>query len=204
MKNLMKQTTRFIAMFLIAVLAVTTLSANVQAASKKKKTVILYFSATGTTKSVAKKIKKAAKGTLIEIKAEDKYTDDDLDWTEDDSRVTKEHESADSPASSNVRPKIANIAQIQKAVKKADIVYIGYPIWWGEAPHIIYSLVENTNFKGKTVVPFCTSLSSGLGQSGNHLKSKAVISNKTKWDKGKNFYGTSSQKAVNKWVVKIK
>ena len=112
MKNLMKRTTRFIAMFLIAVLAVTTLNGNVQAASKKKKTVILYFSATGTTKSVAKKIKKAAKGTLIEIKAEDKYTDDDLDWTEDDSRVTKEHESADSPAVSNVRPKIANAVSV--------------------------------------------------------------------------------------------
>lgn len=123
---------------------------------------------------------------------------------EESSRVSREHESANTPAASSVRPKIANIKQIKKAVKKADIVYIGYPIWWGEAPHIIYSLVESTSLKGKTVVPFCTSLSSGLGKSGSHLKVKAIISKKTKWNKGKNFYGRSSQKTVNKWVRKIK
>lgn len=194
---------RLVAFVLTAVLLTASIGENVSAASGKK-TVVLYFSATGTTKSVAAKIKKASKGTLIEIKAADPYTDADLNYGNSNSRVTREHESAASPAESSVRPKIANESQIKKAVKKADIVYIGYPIWWGEAPHIIYTLVENTNLKGKTVVPFCTSLSSGIGQSGTHLKEKAVISSKTKWTPGRNFYGRSTQKTVNKWVKTIK
>lgn len=164
----------------------------------------MYFSATGTTKSVAKKIKKATKGTLIAVKAADPYTDEDLDYGNDNSRVTKEHESASSPSKSSVRPKIANMKQIRKAVKKADVVYIGYPIWWGEAPHIVYTLVENTNLKGKTVVPFCTSMSSGKGKSASNLKKNAKISSKTKWKFGRNFYGGSTQKTVNKWVKTIK
>jgi flavodoxin len=194
---------RLVAFVLTAVLLTASIGENVSAASGKK-TVVLYFSATGTTKSVAAKIKKASKGTLIEIKAADPYTDADLNYGNSNSRVTREHESAASPAESSVRPKIANESQIKKAVKKADIVYIGYPIWWGEAPHIIYTLVENTNLKGKTVVPFCTSLSSGIGQSGTHLKEKAVISSKTKWTPGRNFYGRSTQKTVNKWAKTIK
>lgn len=194
---------RLVAFVLTAVLLTASIGENVSAVSGKK-TVVLYFSATGTTKSVAAKIKKASKGTLIEIKAADPYTDADLNYGNSNSRVTREHESAASPAESSVRPKIANESQIKKAVKKADIVYIGYPIWWGEAPHIIYTLVENTNLKGKTVVPFCTSLSSGIGQSGTHLKEKAVISSKTKWTPGRNFYGRSTQKTVNKWAKTIK
>lgn len=194
---------RLVAFVLTAVLLTASIGENVSAASGKK-TVVLYFSATGTTKSVAAKIKKASKGTLIEIKAADPYTDADLNYGNSNSRVTREHESAASPAESSVRPKIANESQIKKAVKKTDIVYIGYPIWWGEAPHIIYTLVENTNLKGKTVVPFCTSLSSGIGQSGTHLKEKAVISSKTKWTPGRNFYGRSTQKTVNKWAKTIK
>ena len=189
--------------FLLAAVLVFNVSGNVNAA-KKKKTVVIYFSATGTTKSVAGKIKKATKGSLIEITASQPYTDDDLNWSDSNSRVTKEHKSASSPAKSKVRPKISNIKQIQKAVKSADIVYIGYPIWWGEAPHIVYTLVESTSLKGKTVVPFSTSLSSGMGSSGSHLKTKAIISKKTKWNKGKGFYGRSSQKTVDKWVKTIK
>lgn len=189
--------------FLLAAVLVFNVSGNVNAA-KKKKTVVIYFSATGTTKSVAGKIKKATKGSLIEIKASQPYTDDDINWSDSNSRVTKEHKSASSPAKSKVRPKISNIKQIQKAVKSADIVYIGYPIWWGEAPHIVYTLVESTSLKGKTVVPFSTSLSSGMGSSGSHLKTKAIISKKTKWNKGKGFYGRSSQKTVDKWVKTIK
>ena len=191
-----------IAVVLAAVL-VFNISGNVDAA-KKKKTVVIYFSATGTTKSVANKIKKASNGTLVEIKAAQPYTDADLNWSNSSSRVTKEHESASSPAKSSVRPKISNLKQIQKAVKSADIVYIGYPIWWGEAPHIVYTLVENTNLKGKTVVPFSTSLSSGMGNSGSNLKTKAIVSKKTKWNKGKGFYGKSNQKTVDNWVKTIK
>lgn len=83
-------------------------------------------------------------------------------------------------------------------------IFVGYPIWWGEAPHIVYRLVENVSLKNKTVIPFCTSISSGLGSSGKHLKSRAKISPKTKWLKGRNFYDVPSQKAVDKWVKKLK
>lgn len=202
MGKFIKRFSRVIAVVLAAVL-VFNISGNVDAA-KKKKTVVIYFSATGTTKSVANKIKKASNGTLVEIKAAQPYTDADLNWSNSSSRVTKEHESASSPAKSSVRPKISNLKQIQKAVKSADIVYIGYPIWWGEAPHIVYTLVENTNLKGKTVVTFSTSLSSGMGNSGSNLKTKAIVSKKTKWNKGKGFYGKSNQKTVDNWVKTIK
>lgn len=173
-------------------------------AKDNKKIVILYFSATGTTKAVAKKIKKNTNGKLIEIKAVDAYTSADIDWTDDNSRVTKEHNSASSPAKSSVRPKIKNLSAIKKAVKKADVVYIGYPIWWGEAPHIVYSLVENISLKKKTVVPFCTSMSSGLGNSAKNLKKNAIVSKKTKWLKGRNFYDIPSQKKINKWIKALK
>ena len=177
---------------------------NVEAKTKKKNIVVLYFSATGTTRDAAKKIGKATKGNVIEIKAKKPYTEEDLDYGDENSRVSKEHASAKTPARSKVRPKIANITAIKKAVKKADVVYIGYPIWWGEAPHIVYSLVENVSLKKKTVIPFSTSISSGLGSSGKHLKAKAQISSKTKWMKGRNFYDVPSQKTVNKWVKSLK
>ena len=184
--------------------AVGAISAPAQAKTKKQNVVVLYFSNTGTTRSVAKKIKKNTKGKLIEIKAEDPYTEEDLDWGDENSRVTTEHESAATPAESTVRPEIENLGAIKKAVKKADVVYIGYPIWWGEAPHIIYTLVENIDLKKKTVVPFCTSMSSGLGSSAKHLKQNAVISSKTKWLKGRNFYDGATQKKVDKWIKSLK
>lgn len=81
---------------------------------------------------------------------------------------------------------------------------MAYPIWWGEAPHIVYSFVEKVSLKGKTVVPFSTSISSGLGSSEKHLKANAKISKKTKWLKGRNFYDIPSQKAVKKWVKGLK
>jgi 3-deoxy-D-arabino-heptulosonate 7-phosphate (DAHP) synthase len=96
-------------------------------AKSSKKVVVLYFSGTGTTKAVAKKIKKSTGGKLIAIQAQQPYTSADLDWTDSNSRVVQEHESASSPANSSVRPAVKNLAAIKKAVKTADVVYIGYP-----------------------------------------------------------------------------
>ena len=196
---------RLLSLFLVFVMAFACVRIDGTAAeaATKKNVVILYFSATGTTKRTAAKIRKSTKGQLIEIKATDPYTAEDLDWTDSGSRVTTEHESASSPAKSKVRPKIKNLNAIKKAVRKADIVYIGYPIWWGQAPHILYSLVEKVSLKGKTVIPFCTSMSSGIGNSARNLKKKAVISSKTKWLKGRNFFDVPSQKTVNKWVKSL-
>ncbi len=206
MKKSRKNVFRMVSVLLMLAMLVSVVGVNTASAKtkKKKNVVVIYFSATGTTKGAAKKIKKATKGKMIAIKAADPYTEEDLDYGEDNSRVTKEHESAGSPAESSVRPEIANLSAIKKAVKKADVVYIGYPIWWGEAPHIVYSLVEKVNLKKKTVIPFSTSISSGLGSSGKHLKTKANISSKTKWRKGRNFYDIPSQKTVNKWVKGLK
>lgn len=188
----------------VLVLTCANLHSTVVQAKTKKNVVILYFSATGTTETAAKRIRKNTKGQMLEIKAADPYTEADLDWTDNSSRVTEEHESANSPAVSEVRPKIKNLNAIKKAVKKADVVYIGYPIWWGEAPHIVYSLVENVGLQKKTVVPFCTSLSSGIGNSASNLKKNARINNQTKWLKGRNFYDAPSQKTVNKWIKTLK
>ncbi|MCI8410395.1 MAG: flavodoxin [Lachnospiraceae bacterium] len=206
MKNCKKNVFRVISVILafIMVISLGDMSGSRVQAKKKKNVVVLYFSATGITKATAKKIKKKTKGKLIEIKAEDPYTEEDLDYSNQNSRVTKEHESASTPAKSKVRPEIANLKVIKKAIKKADVVYIGYPIWWGEAPHIVYTLVENASLKGKTVIPFSTSISSGLGSSAKHLKARAKISSKTKWQKGRNFYDVPSQKTVNNWVKKLK
>ncbi len=197
---------RILSIALAFVMLFTLINVNSIPAQAKdnKKIVILYFSATGTTKAVAKKIKKNTNGKLIEIKAADAYTSADIDWADDNSRVTKEHNSASSPAKSSVRPKIKNLSAIKKAVKKADVVYIGYPIWWGEAPHIVYTLVENISLKKKTVIPFCTSMSSGLGNSAKSLKKNAIVSKKTKWLKGRNFYDIPSQKKINKWIEALK
>lgn len=170
---------------------------------KGKKSVVVYFSCTGTTAGAAKRIKKATGATLVRVKAKQPYTDDDLDYDDESSRVVIEHESASSPAKSKVRPAISNLKQIKAAVKSANTVYIGYPIWWGEAPHIMYTLVEALSLKGKTVVPFCTSASSGLGSSATHLKARATLSKKTVWKKGRNFYDVPSQKTVGKWIAKL-
>ena len=206
MKKSKSNVFRVLSVILILAMMVSVVNVNAASAKtkKKKNVVILYFSATGTTKGAAEKIKKATKGKMISIKAADPYTEADLDYSDDESRVTKEHESAGSPAKSSVRPKISNLKSIKNAVNKADVVYIGYPIWWGEAPHIVYTLVEGVSLKGKTVVPFSTSISSGLGSSAKHLKTKAKISSKTKLLKGRNFYDIPSQKTVKKWVKGLK
>ncbi len=206
MKEFRKKLFNVVSLVLAFAMLVTSVhtGASITQAKQKKNIVILYFSGTGTTRATAQRIKTKTKGKLLEIKASEPYTDDDLDYGNEDSRVTKEHESADSPAESTVRPDISNLNSIKRAVKKADVVYIGYPIWWGEAPHIVYNLVENVSLNGKTVVPFCTSISSGIGSSASNLKNNAKISSKTKWLKGRNFYDVPSQKAVNKWVDGLK
>lgn len=203
MKNKILKALSIVLVLAMVVSVASTAAVQVQA-KQNKTAVILYFSGTGTTKGAARRIKNKTKGRMIEIKAANPYTEDDLDYSNDNSRVTKEHESANSPAESTVRPDISNLSAIKKAVKKADVVYIGYPIWWGEAPHIVYNLVENVNLGGKTVVPFCTSISSGLGNSSNNLKASAKISSKTKWLAGRNFYGVPSQNTVNKWINGLK
>lgn len=159
--------------------------------SAKKKVLVVYFSATGSTERVAKIIKDTAKADIYEIRPKKRYTDADLDWTEESSRVNKEHDSGSEPAISG---KVSNLSQY-------DVVYLGYPIWWGEAPNIMHTFLKKHNLSGKTVIPFCTSLESGLGSSAANLHQYAP---NAKWQKGRRFDSDASRKTVEKWVKGLK
>lgn len=179
MENKRKLKTWKTIMFLMTFIFATALVnvGSISAQAKKKKVVVLYLSATGTTKGVAKRIKKITMGQMIEIKAADPYTEADVDWTDDKSRVTKEHGSADSPRISSVRPEISNLSTIKKAVKKADIVYIGYPIWWYTIPMVMETFFDTYDFSGVTIVPFNTHAGSRDGGTYETLKEREPNAN---------------------------
>lgn len=117
-------------------------------ASKIGKVLVAYFSATNTTKGVAEKIAESTDGTLYQITPEQPYTSANLNYSDRNSRSTKEQND------SSARPKIDGSVE---NMDEYDIVFLGYPIWWGEAPKIMYTFLESYNFEGKTIVPFCTS-----------------------------------------------
>ncbi|MCD8301136.1 MAG: flavodoxin [Clostridiales bacterium] len=126
-----------------------------------RKILVAYFSATGTTAKIAKKLAAAAGADLYEIEPEVPYTGADLDWTDKSSRSTIE---MNDPAS---RP---TIVKNLPDMGKYDIILLGFPIWWYEAPMIIHSFLESCDFSGKIIVPFATSGSSGMGKTNEKLK----------------------------------
>ncbi len=159
-------------------------------ASAGGKTLVVYFSATGNTESAANYIAQATGGDLFELVPSDPYTDADLDWTDDNSRVSREHENESE----------RNVALEQSAVdnwSEYDTVFIGYPIWWGIAAWPVDTFIEANDFTGKTVIPFCTSSSSGLGDSGELLAEAAGTGN---WLEGERFSSGVSQSQVTEWV----
>lgn len=164
---------------------------NVSAAGKseKKKVLVVYFSATGTTKSAAKKVKKATGGKLYQIKAAKRYTNADIDYSNDDCRANKEQNDESS------RPKIKGKV---KNIRKYDVIFIGYPIWHGKEPMIIRSFLESYNLKGKKIVPFCTSGGSGISGS---MKGVKAAAKGAKVVKGKDLTD-SSAKSVKSWAKK--
>ena len=174
---------------LIVSLAFSSANANAASKSKKKKVLVVYFSATGTTKSAAKKIKKATGGTLYQIKAADPYTKADLNYDNDDCRANKEQEDG------SVRPEIKGKV---KNIRKYDVIFVGYPIWWSKEPMIIRTFLESYNLKGKIIVPFCTSGGSGISGSRKGVKAAAKGA---KIRKGKDLTDMSYEK-VKKWVEK--
>ena len=122
--------------------------------------LVAYFSATGTTKRVAEKIAELTNADLYEIVPSNPYSDADLNWHDNNSRSTKEMND------SSVRPEIGS-SDIN--LDQYKTIYLGYPIWWGDAPRIMATFVEKYNFDGKKVIPFCTSGGSGIGRSGSNL-----------------------------------
>ena len=150
--------------------------------------LVVYFSATGTTKGVAEKIAAIENADLYEIIAAQPYTDDDLNWHDNNSRTTKEQND------SSVRPEIGSEAIDLSGYSK---IYIGYPIWWGEEPRIMDTFVENYDFGDTTMIPFCTSSSSGIGRSGKNLADNAGSGN---WLDGARFGGSVSDDELKSWI----
>ena len=151
-------------------------------------TLVVYFSATGNTRGVAEKIASITGADIYEIKAAQEYTDADLDWHDSDSRTT--HEQNDPSA----RPEIGSDPV---SLEGYTTIYIGYPIWWGEEPRIMDTFVESYDFNGITMIPFCTSSSSGIGRSGQNLADNAGSGN---WLEGARFGGGASEDELSTWI----
>lgn len=153
-----------------------------------KKILVAYFSATGTTKKLAEYVANSVGADLYEIKPETPYTSADLNWHDRSTRATSEQNNT------SARPKIsgsvANMSQY-------DVVFVAYPIWWGQAPKIIYTFLESYDMSGKTIVPFCTSGSSDIGSSASNLKSSAP---RTTFKDGKRFAGNTSRSTMEAWA----
>lgn len=159
--------------------------------NSNSKIAVIYFSATGTTESVAKTIQRATNGDIIEIVPKEEYTSADLNYNTDDSRANKEQNS------SSARPKIANTINVEEY----DTIYLGYPIWWGDVPKIILTFLDTYNLEGKTVILFCTSGGSSISTSMNTLKN---YNNKVNWVDGKRFDSSTSQTEIENWMNSIK
>ena len=153
-----------------------------------KDVLVVYFSATGTTKDVAEKIASITNGDLYEIKPAKPYSDADLNWNDKNSRSTKEQNNKKS------RPEIASGTVDLSGYKT---VYIGYPIWWGEEPRILDTFVESYKFDGIKMIPFCTSASSGVGRSDKNLAERAGTGD---WQKGKRFGAGASEDSIRSWI----
>ncbi len=158
------------------------------------KVLVVYYSATNNTKRVAEKIAKNLNGDIFEIVPKEKYTAEDLDWTNNNSRVSKEH---DDESLRNVELETTKVNKWDSY----DTVTIGYPIWWGVAAWPVNTFVKANDFKGKTVIPFCTSASSGLGQSGKLLEDIAKSGN---WLKGQRFSSNPTDSDIKAFTDQLK
>ena len=154
----------------------------------EQKILVAYFSATGTTEGVAEQIAEGLSCALYEITPQDPYTDADLNYSDTNSRTTSEMNDE------NARPAISGSVS---DMAQYDVVFLGYPIWWGEAPKIINTFLESYDFSGKTIVPFCTSGSSGISSSVSALK---PLASGATWLEGRRFGGGVSDETVMEWV----
>lgn len=162
---------------------------EVPAAETGSKVLVAYFSCTGNTAGVAGQIAAATGADLYEIVPVEPYTDADLDYGDDDSRTSREQND------DSARPAISGSVE---DMEQYDTVFIGYPIWWGQAPKIIYTFVESYDLGGKTLVPFCTSGSSGVGSSAENLH--GAVSDSANWLEGTRFSGGASESDITSWL----
>ena len=191
----MKRAAAFLASFLLAALPFGASAVDAQAdagsaaESAKGKSIVVYFSASGNTKAAAEKIAELTGSDLMEIVPEEKYTEADLNWHDGESRTSVEKDDASiRPA---IKPDTKNLADY-------DTVFLGYPIWWGTAPKVLWNFVEKHDFTGKTVLPFCTTHSSSEGESGRTLQK--LSGNKGTWKDAKRFPEHPSDSDISSWV----
>ena len=154
------------------------------------KTLVVYYSATGNTETVAGYIAEATGGDLFEITPAEPYTDADLNWTDEGSRVSREH---DDPSLREMELTAATVENWDEY----DTVFVGYPIWWGIAAWPVDAFINANDFTGKTVIPFATSSSSGLGESGELL---AELAGTGDWQEGQRFRSGVNEADVTEWV----
>ncbi len=151
--------------------------------------LVAYFSATGNTKTVAEQIADVTGGELYEIEPAEPYTSEDLDYNNDDCRANLEMND------DTVRPEIAGAIE---NIEQYDTIYLGYPIWWGNAPRIMNTFVETYDLSGKTVVPFCTSGGSGISTSVDTLQELA--GDGITWMEGQRFDRDVSADEISQWI----
>lgn len=152
--------------------------------------MVVYFSATGNTEAAANYIAEATGADILALEPVESYTDDDLDWTDENSRVVYEHDHPEDRAVELVAATVENWDE-------CDTVFIGYPIWWGIAAWPVDTFVEANDFTGKTVIPFCTSSSSDLGDSGELL---AELAGSGEWLEGMRFSSRVTAEDVQAWL----
>lgn len=155
-------------------------------------TAVVYYSATGTTQDVADMIAGTANAMLFDITPAVAYSDADLDYGDPESRVSQECESDDHT--------MDLVMTTMPGWDAYDVVFIGYPIWWGEAAFPVQSFVQANNFSGKRVIPFCTSASSGIGTSAEAL---AELTRTGNWLPGGSFNASTTQAEVNAWIASL-
>ena len=154
--------------------------------NENNKSVVLYFSATGTTKKVADKIATKSNSDIIEIIPKEEYKSEDLNYNSD-CRANREQRD------SKARPQIKNKIDISKY----DTIYLGYPIWWGTNPKIILTLLDTYDFSNKTIIPFCTSGSTGISESVNDLRS---YNSKLNIKNGQRFSSSTSDEEILNFI----
>lgn len=157
---------------------------------KTAKSLVVYFSQTGSTKKLAEFIAKETKADLFELKPTPAYSDADIDWTDENSRVVKEHNNMP-----NVEVKLENTKVPN--FESYDKVFIGAPIWWGELSWVVDDFVKSNDFKGKKLVAFSTSLSSGNSESGKRLEG---YTKDVQWLKGERFSSNFNEDDVKRWL----
>lgn len=160
---------------------------------KNSKAIVIYFSAQNHTKNVATKIAAEMNADVFEIEPVETYTEEDLSWTSSDSRVSREHNDV---SLQNVTLKSVSVPNWDEY----ETVFLGYPIWWGGSAWPVDSFVKQIDFSNKTIIPFCTSHSSGLGTSDTDLKAKATGGN---WQPGHCFSQDAADAEINDWIKSL-